>query len=342
MAFRYNDLGGQEPTGYQKGRFQFPLLDQDRYSAKIQFQAVEIIPAEFTSKLGADETISKAVSGELDVQDFKGGTPATLELRDKCDLFVPQAIQITDGLQYETPALERLGAGALAAGQAGQGLVGAASEAISQTGKSISDMIGALTGSASGDLARLGAVRAAQLRSDVGAGVSIAAQTSLNPNVRTMFRGVSLREFAFQFKFIPASYEESLEVRDIISFFRWNAYPEEIPSNSPIPLGYRYPNMFRIKVFSKVNGRYVQTGTRMKDCYLRSIASSYNPTASTYHYDGMPTEIDLSLNFVEHKTLSRSDIEEPGANIDVDIEPEKRGSKFTSTTATEDDIRSPF
>ena len=341
MAFRYNDLGGPEPTGYQKGRYQFPILDQDRYSSKVQFQAIQIIPATFSSKLDASETIERAAKGELEIEDFKGGNPSTLELGDKCDLFTPQALQINDTLQYETPSLGAVGAGALAAVQQGQGLVGAAAEAISQGTKGIGDMVSALTG---GDVSRLGAVRAAQLQpsESLAAAVSIGAGTALNPNIRTMFRGVTLREFTFQFKFIPASYEESLEVRDIINFFRYHAYPEEITGGTAIPLGYKYPDMFRIKVFTKTNGRYVQTGTRIKDCYLRSIATTYNPTASTYHYDGMPTEVDLTLNFIEHKTLSRGDIENPGGGIDVEIEPAKKGSVFTPINATEDDLRSPF
>jgi hypothetical protein len=342
MAFRYNDLdGAREPKPYEKGRYQFPLLDQEKYNAKLQFQTVETIPATFTSKLSAEETLAKQVKGELDLKDLEGGKPARINLGDKCDLYVPQAMQINDTLQYETPALGAMGAGALAAAQAGQGLVSATAEAVSQGLKGVGDLVGALTG---GEVSRLGAVRAAQLQPSAGisGAVSIAAQAALNPNIRTMFRGVNLREFTFQFKFIPASYDESLEVRDIINFFRYHAYPEEIVApNSTIPLGYEYPDMFRIKVFSKVNGRYIQTGTRIKDCYLRSIATTYNPQASTYHYDGMPTEIDLTLSFVEHRTLSRGDIEKPGSGIDVDLEPTKRGSKFTPLNATEDDIRSP-
>lgn len=311
MAFRYNELDGEiAGRPFERGKFSFPLEDRDRYASKLQFQIVEIKPPTFNTKFSTSETINRASRGDLNIKDFQGGSPATLKLGAKCDLYVPQAIQINDIFSYETPGLGAAGAGALLAAQQGQGLVGAASEAISKGTQGISDFLGALSG---GDVTQLGAVRIAQLQpfEGVSNAVGIAAQAAINPNIRAMFRQVNLREFTFQFKFIPVSREEAKAIKDIIKFFRYHAYPEDIPAGSEISLGYQYPDMFRIKVFSKVDGRYIQTGTHIKDCYLRSISTAYNPTQATYHADGEPTEIDINLNFVEHRTLSRSDIESP-------------------------------
>jgi hypothetical protein len=38
---------------------------------------------------------------------------------------------------------------------------------------------------------------------------------------------------------------------------------------------------------------------------------NYNPQTAVYHANGDPVEIDLSLNFVEHRALGRADIETP-------------------------------
>ena len=43
--------------------------------------------------------------------------------------------------------------------------------------------------------------------------------------------------------------------------------------------------------------------------YLQNIQHAYNPTASTFHEDGSPTEIDLSLTFFEYRALNRGDVE---------------------------------
>ena len=58
--------------------------------------------------------------------------------------------------------------------------------------------------------------------------VKQASGVTLNPNTRSLFKSVALREFAFQFKFIPLSKQEHDTVIKIIDFFRQNLYPENI------------------------------------------------------------------------------------------------------------------
>ena len=55
-------------------------------------------------------------------------------------------------------------------------------------------------------------------------------------------------------------------------------------------------------------GGYVQIGNRIKMSYLRSVSTTYNPSSMTFHPDGKPNEIDMTLSFVEHRTLHRGDI----------------------------------
>ena len=58
--------------------------------------------------------------------------------------------------------------------------------------------------------------------------VKQASGVTLNPNTRSLFKSVALREFAFQFKFIAKSKKEADEVRKIIKFFRTELYPEAL------------------------------------------------------------------------------------------------------------------
>ena len=44
--------------------------------------------------------------------------------------------------------------------------------------------------------------------------------------------------------------------------------------------------------------------------YLRNISHTINPTGGSFRNDGKPNEIDLTLNFVEHKTIDAFDVEE--------------------------------
>ena len=43
-------------------------------------------------------------------------------------------------------------------------------------------------------------------------------------------------------------------------------------------------------------------------CYLRTVSTTVNPTGGAMRRDGAPNEIDLTLSFVEYKTLKKDDI----------------------------------
>ena len=133
----------------------------------------------------------------------------------------------------------------------------------------------------------------------------------MNPNVRSAFRGVGLREFSFAFKFIARSQSEAIMVEKIIEQFRIYSYPESIEVGG-ISGGYNYPSMFEISVnHENANGgRGKRIGSKLKECFLKSVSTNYNASSMAFHNDGRPVEIDMSLNFVEETTLTRKDIEE--------------------------------
>jgi len=352
MAFRYNDLDRETAGGpFTKGRFAFPIEDRDRYASKIQFQTVSITPPKvqlgFKTSGTLSDTVDAASTGELELEQVEAGSQSpVVTLGSKCDLYLPQSIQITDIISYETPNLGTAGGVGLAALNNNQAITGALAAAISAGTEGISDLVGAIR---TGELGRLGAVRAAGLIPGETAQnvTSIVAQAAINPNIRAMFKQVGLRRFAFQFKLIPVSAEESKAVTDIVNFFRYHAYPDTLFEQGGVSLGYTYPELFRIKAFTKVNGQYIQNGTHMKDCYLENISTTFNPTSATFHPDGTPTEVDILLNFLEHKTLSKSDIDSPydaasggerrggpGIKVELTSNPPTRGSKTTVLNAS--------
>ena len=48
----------------------------------------------------------------------------------------------------------------------------------------------------------------------------------------------------------------------------------------------------------------------MQLCYLRNVSTTINPTGGTFRRDGQPNEIDLTLSFVEYRTLNKKDIKD--------------------------------
>jgi len=235
-------------------------------------------------------------------------TPVT---NGQVSLYLPIAYQVQEGLQYDTPNLNATGAVAMAAMNAGSGALTAAGRGIQEGFQSVGSFFDQGVG---GIGARLAAERLARspagflVPEGIRNAIGLTARVTVNPNIRTAFRGVNIREFSFTFKFLPKSAEESLQVKKILRLLRRHAFPEEIRPGG-IPIGYKYPDLFKIRLLSGKQGEFKNVGTPIKMSQLRNISTVYNPTTSALHPDGSPTEIDLTLSFIEYKTISREDID---------------------------------
>lgn len=235
-------------------------------------------------------------------------TPVT---NGQVSLYLPIAYQVNESLNYDTANLNASGAAAMAAMNAGSSALTAAGKGIASGLESITSFFDQGVG---GIGARLAAERLARspagflVPEGIRNAIGLTARVTVNPNIRTAFRGVNIREFSFQFKLLPKSAEESLQVKKIIRLLRRHAFPEEIRAGS-VPLGYKYPDLFKIRLLSGKQGEFKNVGTPIKMSQLRNITTVYNPTTTALHPDGSPTEIDLTLGFIEYKTISREDID---------------------------------
>lgn len=223
----------------------------------------------------------------------------------KIILNLPVAYIVNDAIGYDnTTELGVMGATGLNALERTGDMGSAIGAALGSATTSITDLFKQGMGANAARVAFSRGLSAAPIPAGLKAAGQIAARVIVNPNIRTTFRGVSIREYSFQFKFIPYSAEESRMIADIIRTFRVNAYPEAIYAG-PVAIGYKYPNLFKIRIQYKEK----DVGSKIKMCYLRNVQTSYNPTAASFHADGSPTEIDLTLSFAEHTTISRADID---------------------------------
>jgi len=177
----------------------------------------------------------------------------------------------------------------------------------------ISNISGAIQGAAKSDAARLAASKTVgKAPFGIGTAATLLNRMVVNPNVRTLFNGVNVREFAFQFKLISTSPEEGEIIQKIIKIFRKEAYPKafnmEIGGAQNVALGYNFPNAFKISFhFRGVENKNIP---QILPCYLRSVGHTINPTGGGFRNDGKPNEIDLTLTFSEYRALQSQDIEE--------------------------------
>ena len=218
-------------------------------------------------------------------------------------MYFPISLTFNDGVQYENVNLGAVGATALAGLQANDTLLASAAAAIGEAFGSAFDFI---SGSAGEEAARLGALRVAKL--PVGEGirnaVSIGVQRVINPNTRALFRGVNIREFSFNFKMIATSQSEANKIQKIVKHFRTELYPDVVNMGN-IPVGYKFPNAFSIQFTHR--GQTVKI-PKIEKCFLRNVQTVYNGTSATFHDDGHPNEVDMTLNFIEMKTINKTDV----------------------------------
>lgn len=310
---------------------QFPLDDAQDYKGRIVFGVIEEPEATLTSEqlesvqnaLNDPDVSEENQEGQVEelktnvnTNVHKNGSPSnqsqsrpsTGKVTATCQLYLPSAIQIADGAIYENVSLGRGGAIGEAAIKGGADLAGAAG---SVAGDQISSLVDAFSGPNSGEIGKLAAAQVASKFGDTaGAAVSSALQVTPNPNVRALFKGVALREFAFTFKLIPRSQQEAEQIKKIVQFFREELYPEEIGNidigQQSVSLGYNFPNKFDIKMYYGDK----RVATKIQPCFLRNFSTNYNASSMGMFYDGNFTEIDINMSFMETKTLSRKDIGE--------------------------------
>ncbi len=267
----------------------------------------DVLPNEPGGALNSNPSQQPAVVSAMKVTPITGGSVS---------LYLPISYQVNESLMYDTTvSLNASGAATVAGLNAGSDVVSSAARGIMEG----FDNIGAFFDEGTGGIAaRLAAERLARspagflVPEGIRNAIGLVGRVTVNPNIRTAFRGVNIREFSFQFKFLPKSAEESLEVKKIIRLLRRHAYPEEIRAGKDgagIPLGYKYPDLFKIRLLSGKEGEFKNVGTPIKMAQLRNISTVYNPTTTALHPDGSPTEIDLTLSFAEYKTISRDDID---------------------------------
>ena len=323
--------------------WRFPLERSDDYKGTITFRPVKYTPPEISSSFSNVFTrkgsgiLEQLTNGEGSLaSSFLEGfqNPSGTDNRDRQSpslrdtyiveedtvkasstvvdrsrgviLYLPINININDQIGYEQPSLGAVGAIGLAGAQQGSGIMRSLAQGVGQATGSMIDLIKGNVANQQG--ARLAAVRLSEAGGDtVNTVVRAGLATTINPNTINLFKSVALREFSFTFKLIAGSAKEAEEIDGLIKFFRSTMYPDTInfdPNGLNVPIGYEFPDKFQIEM--RYDGKPV--GVKILNSVLRSVQVVMNPQSMSWHKDGKPSEVDLTLNFGEERTLNRNDI----------------------------------
>jgi hypothetical protein len=309
-----------------KGHIRFTVLNEENSNRKAFDQLTEKLGNSAATLFGRNRDGEQDIGGNLqtitsgdvatnrrDIKQMQGQQASQQTRRSAsrfspsnrtCLLYLPVGLQYRDNASYSNFDLGVTGAALSAGGGVTSGL-STIKDALTNTSADRDVATAAAVGIIDKFGGSMAAVGSAAFK--LGVGVTI------NPNTRTLFEKVGIREFSFTFKFFAESRKEAVEIEKIIQFFREELYPEEINANvsggettQSISIGYRFPKKFGIQIEYDGN----QIGTKILPCHLRDISTNYNPTNMSFHDDGKFTEIDMTLSFVEIRTLSKTDIKE--------------------------------
>jgi hypothetical protein len=219
----------------------------------------------------------------------------TFRISDAIMLAVQEKPSVTYGVNYQAKDMGTL-AGGLAAAVAG--------------GQSFADTAQSALGA---EAARAMLLNAAQIPSgianaigasefDAKAAASIGTGTALNPFREQIFQSVDTRTFKFDYKFLPRSGAESENVWRIINRFKFHMHPELSAGG----LFYIYPSEFNIVYY--YNNVPNPTLFNISTCVLENMTVDYGGQQWGSFNDGYPTEINISLKFVELEVLTKERI----------------------------------
>ena len=138
----------------------------------------------------------------------------------------------------------------------------------------------------------------------IGEFVGKVSGTAANPKKEQLFRNVDFRTFSFSYQFFPRSKEEAQKVQAIIKTFKLHMHPEFKDASNFL---YTYPSEFDIYYYQ--NGQENMNIHRHTSCVLTDMNISYTPMGilSTFE-DGMPTQINVQLQFKELALLHKQAI----------------------------------
>ena len=232
----------------------------------------------------------------LESAGIKFGAPAK-RVKEAIVLYTPQQLSVRYGMQWSE---EDVGiAAALATNPELANQLKAAGD--SMKAGNVKD--GAAQGGAGIASAAKGAISSEILKANVG--LSAMSRSAGNPRKEQIFKGVDYRRFTFDYQFSPRDAAEAQAALNIIWLFKYHMHPEFKDANNFV---YVYPSEFDIEYY--IGDRQNTSLNKISSCVLTEMNVNYSPNGVFATFpDGTPTQINVTLNFVELETLTKERIE---------------------------------
>jgi hypothetical protein len=138
----------------------------------------------------------------------------------------------------------------------------------------------------------------------ISGALSKASGMAANPMKEQVFKNVNFRKFTFDYTFSPRSAQEASNVKEIIKAFKLHMHPEFKDTSNFV---FIYPSEFDITYYT--DGGENPNLHRHPSCVLESMNINYTPNGAFNTFEGgMPTQINVTLSFIELAILTKDQI----------------------------------
>ena len=131
-----------------------------------------------------------------------------------------------------------------------------------------------------------------------------------NPYMEVLFDKINMREFTYNFTFVPKNEKEQMDVKRIIQMFRFHMAPElRSDHNRFITL----PSEFDIHyMYQAKDGKATENDfyNKIATCVLQDCKVNYTPDGVRSHADGSPVHITMALTFKETEMITKEKIDQ--------------------------------
>ena len=295
--------------------YRYPLKDSDRHKLWVRFKRIDFEWQATGEGASQDDAFGRMVANSGSEQ------PSVY-------LYLPPSINLKDSSNFGTQDLG--GVGRMFeqfVNSSGLGVAGA-EDAATRLGNALDVGVRSLTSTLETGMALFGgsgetglnqgAISLAMSRipfannTPLGTGVASAIRQNANPHRRSMFESVNLRDFSFQFEFMPDNEDEARQMLAIVKFFRELAYPTT--TNLPIgqaglgetgelaafqeianTLVYTFPSMVQVDMFYKLEDETVDI--------LNQVAVNNQEVEELFSTEGQDEILNSGLYRVGHRFL---------------------------------------
>jgi len=199
-------------------------------------------------------------------------------------LYMPPGVSFSDSMAYSSLDLGVLGQKALGAvgGDDMAGQLQRMSGRMASDAKAYASKYGIQDIGDAGKVVKVGSqMAAAALAAKLPGGTPVTARQIIslgqkkifNPNANTKFDNPNIRSFAFTFKMMAESPNDSRDIKDIVKSLRKYMYPEKVSGGEEL---LSYPALFGIELFDGASDQVSENMPKIHECYLTALQTVYN------------------------------------------------------------------